>query len=385
MRVTFDLTPAVHHHAGAGRYAQELLVALTSLDPANEYRALYIAPRGGERPDAPLDHLPAQVIRLSAKLWRLSVMLASFAGAAMDEWLPPTDLFHATDHLLPPLRRARTVFTVLDLTFRLFPEYHLPLNRWYSTLMLPRFLRQADAIITISEHTRRDLLKWVSLPPDKVRPIHLGVNRAFRLIEDISELARVRAKYHLPERFILYLGTLEPRKNLTTLITAYHALLTQGDEPPALVLAGRKGWLYEPILNQVRATGLSDRVLFTDWVDEQDAPAILNAADLFVYPSLYEGFGLPPLEAMACGTPIITSNVSSLPEVIGDAGIMIEPHDTRALTQAMRWLLADKAKRTELRSKGLQQASHFSWERTAQETLDVYRQATEQRPNERRP
>ena len=372
MRITLDLSPAVHHHAGLGRYAHELLAALTALDHTNEYSAFYYATRGNERPEPPLDRVPARAIRLPAKPWRMSVLLAYLVGVTMDRWLPPGDIFHATDHLLPPLRLSRGVFTIHDLIFRFFPEFHLPLNRWYLSLMLPRFMQRADAIIAVSESTRRDALRLMGIPPEKVTVIYEGVNQAFRPLKDAVRLEEVRARYNLPPRFILYLGTIEPRKNIQMLLDAYHGLLGRDGEAPALVIAGRKGWLFQPVFDRVRELGLEARVHFTDYISPRDTPALLNAAEVFVFPSLYEGFGLPPLEAMACGTPVICSNAASLPEVVGDGGILIDPRDVGALVEALERVLSDENLRRDLRARGLAQASRFSWESAARETCAVY-------------
>ncbi len=379
MRVTVDISPAVHHHAGLGRYAAELLAALAALDGDDRFCAFYYAPRGDERPEPPLDRLPAQTVRLSAKPWRMSVLLAYLAGLNMDRWLPSGDLFHATDHLLPPLGASASVFTIHDLIFRFYPEYHLPLNRWYLSLMLPRFMRRADAIIAVSENTRRDVTRLMQIPADKITVIYEGVNPSFRPVRDAAELVRVRERYRLPGRYVLYLGTIEPRKNLVTLLEAYRALLAREKDMPDLVIAGRKGWLYQPVFDRVRELGLAPRVRFTDWIASDDAPALLSAADVFVFPSLYEGFGLPPLEAMACGTPVICSNASSLPEVVGEAGVLFDPQDPGALAGALARVLADESLRAELRERGLAQAARFSWERAARETLAVYRQAAASR------
>ncbi len=379
MKVTLDLSPAVHHHAGLGRYAYELLVALTDLDCTNEYCAFYYAPRGNEQPDPPLDRVPAQKMRLSAKPWRMSVLLAYMLGVTMDRWVPSGDIFHATDHLLPPLRHSRSVFTIHDLIFRFYPQYHLPLNRWYLGLMLPRFMQRADAIIAVSQNTRRDAARWTRIPPEKMTVIYEGVERTFRPLDDPAALATVRAKYELPPRFILYLGTIEPRKNLVTLLSAYHALLGREPAAPDLVVAGRKGWLYQPVFDRVRELGLEGHVHFTGYVNDADMPALLNAAVFFVFPSLYEGFGLPPLEAMACGTPVICSNVSSLPEVVGEGGILLEPRDVGVWVEAMARVLSDESLRLELRHRGIAQASKFSWERAARETLAVYERVARDR------
>lgn len=375
MRITIDLSPAVHHHAGLGRYSQELLAAMLHVAPANDYTVFYNSPRRDLSPEAPLDQLPRRTLPLSNKPWRMSVLLAHFLGYKMNRWLKPGDVFHATDHLLPPLACLASVFTLHDLIYLFYPEYHLPLNRWYLTLMMPRFLQTADRVIVVSENTRLDAVRLMNLPADKTRVIYEGVNPAYHPIADRAELERVRTKYHLPDRLLLYFGTIEPRKNLLVLLEAYQALLRANANAPRLVIAGRKGWLYQPVFDRVRELGLDAQVHFTDWVDEADAPALMNLADVFVFPSLYEGFGLPPLEAMACGIPVICSNASSLPEIMGEAGILFEPHDTHALVQAMSRVLENEGTRQALRKAGLEQAQKFSWERAARETLQVYEEA----------
>ncbi len=370
MRVTIDLSAAVHRHAGLGRYAQELTTALVAEGLA-DYQTIYYA-KGGERPDPPLDALPARPIRLGAKPWRLSVMLAYAARVPMDRWLPETDVLHATEHLLPYVRSAATVLTVHDLIFKFFPEYHLWQNRWYLGTMLPRFACRADAIIAVSEHTKRDVMKLLKVPEQKITVVPEGVNPAFRPLTDAADLARVRARYALPERYLLYLGTIEPRKNLVTLLNAYHALLSRQPEID-LVLAGKNGWLYQPVYGRVRELGLEQRVHFTGWVDEGDAPALISGAAAFVYPSLYEGFGLPPLEALACGVPVIASNASSLPEVVADAGLLVAPNDPASLAEAMERVLADPELAADLRTRGPRQAALFTWQRAARRTFDIYK------------
>jgi glycosyltransferase involved in cell wall biosynthesis len=372
MRITLDLSPAVHRHAGLGRYASELMAAMLASAPEHEYSAVYYAPEGHERPAPPLDQVPAQALRMGAKPWRLSVLLADYLGVGMDRWVRAGDVFHATDHLLPPFKHSRTVFTIHDLIYLFYPQYHLPLNRWFLTLMLPRFLRRADAVIAVSEHTRRDVMKHMRIPEEKITVIYEGANPAYRPLNDPAAVAAVRARYGVPERYILFFGTIEPRKNLAALLGAYHALLAQPGEWPALVIAGRKGWLYEPVFARVQALGLAERVRFTDWVAEADAPALMNGAELFVYPSLYEGFGLPPLEAMACGVPVVASSASSIPEIVGDAGLLVPPTDEAALMEAMQAALTDPALRTHMRARGLARAKQFTWEAAARATLKVY-------------
>lgn len=376
MRITIDVSPAVHHHAGLGTYSHELFKALLNVDGKNHYCALYHSSQAQVHLEPPLDRVPSFRVPFGAKPWRMSVLMAYYANLTMDRWLPPSDILHGTDHLLPPMRASRTVFTIHDLIFRFFPEYHLPLNRWFLTLMLPKFMQRADAIIAISENTRRDVMRLMQIPSDKIKVIPEGVNPAFHPIDGQDELERVRNKYHLPARFMLFFSTIEPRKNLTTLFEAYAALLKRNSELIPLVVAGRKGWLYQPILERIRELGIESRVYLTDWIDQPDVPLLFNLAEVLIFPSLYEGFGLPPLEAMASGTPLICSNASSLPEVVGDAGILFDPRDVGALTQAITRVLADETLRADLQQRGLEQARKFSWERTARETLAVYEDLT---------
>jgi len=368
MRICLDLSPAVHQHAGLGRYAQELLLALAVTDGQNEYVVFYNNPAAAWV-DPTLERFPKITTPLSYKPWRLSAMLAHFARIPQDSLFPGVALFHATDHLLPYFRRIKSVFTLHDLIFIFHPETHKPLNRWFLTLMMPRFLRAADAVIAVSECTKRDAVRFYGIPEEKITVIYEGVNPRFRPASP-ETIASVRARYNLPEHFILYVGTIEPRKNLTALLEAFHHLLATHDL--RLVIVGKKGWLYEGFFRRLRELGLGNRVIFTGYVPDEDLPAIYSAAELFVFPSLYEGFGLPVLEAMACGVPVICSNTSSLPEVAGDAALLVDPTDVRALAGAMEQALTDEALRVTLRARGIERAQRFTWARAAQETMQVY-------------
>ncbi len=370
MRICIDTSPAVHGRAGLGRYAQELTSALLAADEENQYIAFYHRP-GDAEIAPPLDRVPHLTTNLDTKPWRLSALLAHFLGIPQDRMFPDTDLFHATDHLLPRLSRVKTVFTLHDLIFRLYPETHKPLNRWFLTLMMPRFLRAADAVITVSMHTAKDAIRFYGLDEAKIHVIYEGVNASFRPASN-EAIARVRHTHGLPERFILSLGTIEPRKNLTALLEAYRRLRGEGSEV-GLVVAGKKGWLYGDFFRRLRDLGLEDEVLFTGFVPEVDLPALYSAAELFVFPSLYEGFGLPVLEAMACGAAVVASNASSLPEVSGEAVLSVDPTSVADLAKAMKTVLESDELCNELRRKGPAQASRFSWERAARETMEVYR------------
>jgi glycosyltransferase involved in cell wall biosynthesis len=344
---------------------------MRKIAPQNEYLGLYHATR--EMPiEGTLSDLITRRVPLGAKPWRMSVLLSYLAHLDMDRWLPQSDIFHGTDHLLPPLKNSRGVFTIHDLIFRFFPEYHLPLNRWFLDLMLPKFMQRADAVIAVSENTRRDVARLMDIPAEKMTVIYEGVHSNFRPVQDKRTRERVRVTYNLPPRYLLFFSTIEPRKNVITLLDAYAELLRRGEDVPPLVVMGRKGWLYRATLKRIQDLGLTPRVMLTDWVESTDVPTILSMADVFVFPSLYEGFGLTPLEAMACGAPVISSNASSLPEVIGDAGILLEPRDVQGFADAISRVLRDDALRVDLQARGLRRAKLFTWERAARETLATY-------------
>ncbi|HJX37559.1 MAG TPA: glycosyltransferase family 1 protein [Anaerolineae bacterium] len=369
MRICVNASPAVHHIAGLGRYTQELMAALLQIDSENEYVAFYNRPSEAQV-DPPLDRLPHLTTNLDTKPWRMSALLAHFARIPQDRLFPGIDLFHATDHLLPRLTRSKSVFTLHDLVFRFYPHTHKPLNRWFLTLMMPRFLRAADAVIAVSESTKRDAIRIYGIDEAKITVIYEGVSDHFRRASPEAIIA-VRHKYSLPDEFILSLGTIEPRKNLTSLLEAYHALRNEGS-PLGLVIVGKKGWLYSGFFHRMHELGLEHDVVFPGFVPDEDLPALYSAAALFVFPSLYEGFGLPVLEALACGAPVITSNASSLPEVAGEAALLVDPSSVEALVRAVRDVLGNRELREDLRERGPKQAARFNWQRAARETLAVY-------------
>ncbi len=245
------------------------------------------------------------------------------------------DLLHGPTFVTPTLSTTPSVITIHDMTWFTHPAEHVAAKvRYYQTL-IPLAVRRARKVIAITESTRRDILRILRVPASKVETVYYGVDPIFRPIEDETTLARACERLQICRPFLLFVGMLEPRKNLVRIIEAYSALCQSGCEHE-LVMAGPQGWGYAEAAERVQQLGLRARVRFTGPVPHEELPALFSAADAFVYPSLYEGFGLPPLEAMACGTPVISSNVSSLPEVVGDAGLLIDPLDTNALAEAMR-------------------------------------------------
>jgi glycosyltransferase involved in cell wall biosynthesis len=371
MHVCLDVSPAAQKHAGLGRYAAEVARTLAS-DQAEIDLSLFYNRQGEARLPDDLSHIPHKTVNIGNKPWRMGVLLSQVLHWSMDSIFGASQIFHATNHLLAHFRQARTVYTLHDLIFLRYPEYHLPYNRWYLTLTMPRYLRAADMIITPSEWTRQDALKYYRLPESKIKVIYEAAAPYFKPATDLTALNRIRQKYGLPENYILHVATIEPRKNLNRLLEAFQAVLS--DWPDLrLVLVGKKGWLYESFFQKIQALGLQERIIFPGFVDDEDLPGFYQLAELFVFPSLSEGFGLPPLEAMACGTAVISSNSSSLPEVVGEAGLLIEPTDTAALATAVRRILSDNELRAELKRRSLVQAKKFSWERAVTELKEVYR------------
>lgn len=368
MRICLDLSPAVHHRAGIGRYARELFLALLNVAPEHEYVAFFN--RSAEAGLASLEHAPVLARPWRDKPWRLRVLLAYLMHAAQDRLFPNVELFHGTDHLLPYFGYIPSVFTLYDLTF-LLTETHATLNRLYMQLMTPRFLHHADAITVISDSTRRDVLHHYALDEHKVHVIYPGKASHFRPASP-EAITRVCIDYKLPKNFILAVGTIEPRKNFITLLRAYHQVRQTMPEV-GLVIVGKRGWRSEPFYAELHSLGLENQVIFLGFVADADLPAIYSAAWVLAYPSLYEGFGFPPLEAMACGTPVVCSNTSSLPEVVGDAGILLPPNDVHSWIEALKRLVQDTGLCADLRRRGFRQSARFSWEETARQTLEVYR------------
>jgi glycosyltransferase involved in cell wall biosynthesis len=233
-----------------------------------------------------------------------------------------------------------------------------------------RTARKADHVITCSEYTRADIIDTYKLAPEKVTAIHLAAASRFAPAAG-DDIARIRDRYGLPSEFILAVGSIQPRKNLQRLIDAYR-LLNQRIKAPPLVLVGKKAWLYKDSIAAVERSGCGEKIRLTGFVPDEDLPAIYSAATVFVYPSFFEGFGLPPLEAMQCGTPVITGNRTSLPEIVGSAGVLVDPYDSQALADAIERLLSDRELRTKLTQRGLERSKMFSWEQTARDTLKVF-------------
>jgi glycosyltransferase involved in cell wall biosynthesis len=358
-----------YRSAGIHWYIHNLLQHLPEADPAVDYTVFLrdqgYPQRAGLRfqpSDLPTHRPPVRF------LWEQAVQPWAARRAGLD-------LLHCPAFVGPLAGAVPFVVTVHDLSFRLFPEGFRGANRTYLQILTARSMRRARRVIAVSESTRQDLVRLYGLAPDRVDVVYNGVDAAFRPLP-LEKVIAFRARKGLPERFLLFVGTLEPRKNIVRLVEAY-ARLPKPRSP--LVLVGGKGWFYDQVFLRVEDLDLADEVFFVGYVPAEELPWWYNAAAALVYPSLYEGFGLPALEAMACGTPVVTSTTSSLPEVVGQAGILVEPTDVAALTAALQRVLQDGALRAQMRTAGLAQAARFSWPRAASATVKSYRQALETR------
>lgn len=352
-----------YRSAGIHRYIEGLLQHLAGVEPGMRYTAF--APRG-------VTGLPAAV-RVHSKAWPTSrppvrILWEQF----VQPWLlirHGVDLLHSLAFVSPVALPCPSVVTVYDLSFEVMPERFLPVNRRYLATFTRLSCRRAHRVLAISESTKADVARHYGVPAGRIDVAYPGVDSAFRPLPN-TEVDSFRAQRGLPERFILYLGTIEPRKNLPVLIRAFAALRPPGVR---LVLAGAEGWMVEQVLSLIDELKLGDRVVRPGYVPSGELPWWYNAAEVFVYPSSYEGFGMPPAEAMACGTPVIVSNASSLPEVVGGAGWLVPPGDVDALAEALRALLDRRDLQDDLRERGVRQAGRFTWERTATATVGSYR------------
>lgn len=408
MRIGFDITILYIARAGILYYNINLLRQLVTLAPADEFTFVdYVPVRQSLPLAAPIDDLLSprvqwQVIdgpphRKAIRWQRLNFTGGRFFAQQLDAvlerpWLwwidnrtravqrsvmRDLDIFHVSDvtQLVP--ERGRVVATIYDMSPIIFPQFHTSENRNTFARKLQHIRQHADVLIAISESTKRDIIEHLGFPETRIHVAYGGVDANFVPLVDQATLRPTLAKYGLREPgYILHVGTLEPRKNLVRLIEAYAQVRQRcGDVTPPLVLVGQNGWDSADIFTAVARHKLSNHVQIVGFVADADLPALYNGATIFAYPSLYEGFGIPVLEAMACGVPVLTSTVSSLPEIVGDTGLLVEATDVQAIAAGLQQLVEDAALRCDLSTRALQRAAQFTWRATAQATLGAYHAA----------
>ncbi len=375
--IGIDYTPAYEQGAGIGRYVRELIAALARIDSETKYK-LFVAGAGQHKPlpASPGPNFSWHTTRLSPR-WLARLWHKARIPYSVENWLGDIGLFHATDFVLPPVHRTTyTILTVHDLSFVHVPQATSPRLKKYLDRVVPRSVLRADHVLADSYATKDDLVARYHTPPEKITVLWGGVDQRFRHVSDAHQLAAVRARYGLGNwPFLLTVGTVQPRKNYVRLCEAVSRIIPAYPDIH-LVIAGGKGWLDDPIYSTVARLGLEERIHFIGFVDDDDLPALYSMAEVVPYVSLYEGFGFPVLEAMACGTPVVASNTSSIPEVTGDAAILVDPIDVDAITEALQTVLASPALQSALKEKGLKQAAHFTWEDAARKLVEVYQATT---------
>ncbi len=368
MTIYVDVSAAVHGKAGLSRYAESLVKGLAPL--LGERLGLFQNSLGTYGPLEGFAGNRLAGVQFGYRPWRALVLARQMLRWPMKGLLPDAELFHATEHLLPPLGDLPTVLTVHDLIFEHYPQYHKRANYMYLRAAMPLYCRRATAIITISESTRDDLVSLYHVADERIHVIAEAAAPGFGP-QSAQRVAEVRARYHLPARYILAVGTIEPRKNLSRLVDACGPLFDR-DLADGLVLVGSRGWLVAEFDAHLAASPWRDRVVLPGFVQEADLPAVYAGALITAQPSLYEGFGLPVLEAMACGCPVCSSSSSSLPEVGGPAARYFDPTSVEDMSSVLGEVASDDTLRRKMVDAGLARAAQFSWERTARETLAVY-------------
>lgn len=370
MRIGFDARLVYYQQAGIGQYILHLVQGLARLfqpgadGQATDEHELWVL---HSRKAPPLE-LPNWVRQ--AKIWTPSHHRFENTALRTELLRKHLALLHSPDFIPPFGGLFRSVITIHDLNFLHFPQFLTPESaRYYG--QIDRAVKRADHILTDSFWTRDDVINRLHVPSERVTAVHLAANPVFRPITDRQEVRRATTRYGLPQAFIIFVGTLEPRKNLPTLLKAFRQLHDRGFDVH-LAIVGRRGWLYEEIFSTVTELKLTEHVHFLENVSDKDLARLYNAACCLTLPSYYEGFGLPPLEAMACGTPVVVSDRGSLPEVVGDAGLLIDPDEPESLSDALSRVLEDSVLRTSMRKRGIVRSSEFSWAKAAHQTMAVY-------------
>lgn len=370
MRIGIDAHMVGARETGNETYIVNLLRELLAMDGEDRYIPLTPFPSAVEAVCGPAARDRTIRIRPAPSLLRVPL------GIPLAAYRHSLDLLHMT-YIIPPACPVPTVVTVHDVSFEAYPQTFSVRDRLLLSWGVPCAVRRATRIIAVSEYTKQDLIRRYGLPEEKIDVTHEAAAPLFRPVEDPADLNALRYKYGLSLPYILSVGNLQPRKNLFALLEAFRFAKTMKHIPHRLVLVGKPGRGAATFLRKIRARGLDEEVVFTGYVPTEDLPGLHSAADLFVYPALYEGFGLPPLEAMACGTPVVASDAASLPEVLGEAALLVDARDISALASAMLRVLGDSELARRLSCLGLARAGRFSWKRTANETVAVYRKALE--------
>jgi O-antigen biosynthesis alpha-1,3-mannosyltransferase len=378
-RIAIDVSPLLDLSTGIGYYTAHLARQLIGLRPEFRWR-FFAVPRRTEKEIN--FKIGSEEFKAVIKPWYLPARATSLLLQAplkpllaVENFIGESDLFHWTNFLCCSQRRGKKILTVHDISFCLFPEYHPLKRRLLFKKLFPGSLEQADHIITVSQNTKQDLVHHFHVPAKNITVIYLGVDPTFTPVTE-PEAAPIMATHGVRfSEYLLYIGTVEPRKNLVRLIQAYNIFRANDSASLPLVLVGASGWLNQDLYKEIEKSPWKSEIKILGYVAKTDLPALYSGAVAFVYPSIYEGFGLPLLEAMACGAPVITANNSSLPEVVGDAAILVDAYNVEAIASVILQVVNDPRVREDLKQRGLARAKCFSWQFTAEQTLAVYERA----------
>jgi glycosyltransferase involved in cell wall biosynthesis len=373
------LNPSAGERAGISHYTYHLVKSLLALDRTDDFVLFFDARAQGVAREF-LKPNTKIVFFTFSQYKKYLPFVYSHVLAASKIASQNLDIYHSPANVIPLRYAGKFCITTHDLAIYRRPDL-FPKNQGFALkYIVPRTIHRAKKIIAVSEFTKREIQEFFPVDEKKIRVIYEGADhqRFFKALPDENSREYLKTKYKIRNEYLLFVGTLEPRKNLIRLLEAFYKMLSNNSGYKSkyqLLLAGTKGWLYDSIFDEVKNRGLEHNVLFPGYIDAKDLPLLYKNAKFFVYPSLYEGFGLPVLEAMACGVPVITSNASSLPEIVGDAALLVDQLDVDGLTGAMQRFLEDEKFRTGYSEKALLQAKKFSWEKCAKETLEVYKEA----------
>ncbi len=380
MNIAFDAVPLISDRmTGIGWCEAGQTTAMARLFPDNKYSYNFfsrkddhiklerIAPFAGDSISTNLVHFSGYIYRAASTF--IPVPYSRFFGKN-------SDITHFFNYIVPPGVHGKTVVTVHDMVYKAFPETVRARTKYMLNSGLKSSMKRADMIVTDSEFSRSEILKYFPQHEKKLRVVPCGVDlNKFRPCSEPERIPAVKKSLDIEGEYFLYLGTIEPRKNLERLISAYHIFSQRtGSDAPKLVLAGGKGWLYDSIFRKVTDLGLSDKVLFTKYVPSEDMNPLMCGALAFVFPSIYEGFGMPPLEAMACGVPVLASDAASLPEVTGDCAVICDAYSEESIAEGLDKLWNDSELRSDLSIRGRDRAAEFSWDKSAEILYNVYKE-----------
>ncbi len=376
MRIGIDVRSMVGEKTGVGRYTENLVHGIAACNGSHEFVFYSLFVKGFRRKMAAIDLPQGSNVRFISRRvpGRLQKCLWAAGAAPIERFIGDIDVLVLPEPQVPAVRAARVVSIVHDCIPLVTGRWHPGRTVRTISASLKTTAGRADAVIAVSHNTKKDLVELTGIEQQKVKVVHESVGPSFRKLEE-AEMEplreRLEQRYGIGQPFLLYAGTIEPRKNLKTLFSAFSLLKSRGRMDHRLVIAGKRGWMCEDVPATVRSLGIEGDCIFAGYVPDDDLVALYNAAELFLYPSYYEGFGLPPLEAMACGTPVVASNVASLPEVVGEAAVTVAPDDAEGLAGAVMRVLGDGKLREEMSRMGLARARLFSRQRMARETLEV--------------